>query len=131
MGTPIRYGEKLNLSLQLYDGSTSRRVFVELRDQDGTLSKSAFEIPHIDGGLFLENTETMIYGNRLLAVFTVYMPDGTTIDTNYTKSMDHYYIDSGDGYLPTDLTGSLESQTIFGDVESNDLSATLEGEVIL
>ena len=151
MSTQRKLNELLYLNLQLFDGEASlpKRVFVQLRDTTGTLTKPQFEIFHVGGGEFRETvaTEAMPNIEMLSASYFVYENDGVTLDTTYAVGKDVYMRDfsaeiidvnldakvssvgggSGASIAGIDLQAELEETTLSADISVED---TLEGEIV-
>lgn len=87
-----RVGQALNLSLQLRNGDADMplRVFVDLIDQDGVQLEPTFEIPHIDGGQFVNTTKIMPNIETLYARFKVRENDGSTVPDGHDDPVDRY-----------------------------------------
>lgn len=127
-----KLGDKLNLNLQLYDGTASlpRRVFCNLVRMDGTLVTPQFELTHVGEGEFTETTKVMTSDSILLAHYYVKLTDGVTLDTNYTVSKDVYVRDVN-GEIIAGGMSSTSVTVLSGMVEGEVLSTeTIEGTLI-
>lgn len=145
MSILVNLGDPMNLALQLFDGNSAKRVFVDLKKVDGSLLTPRFEILHSGNGLYRESTKVMPVDERINAIYYVYNLDGVTLDTDYTIAMDIYMRDltgeivednldkkiSAITFQTTQITGDLDNSDIDGEIDTSDLSGTVENSTIL
>lgn len=145
MAVKVKFGEKLYLALQLYNGVTTKRVFVDLKDTTGALKKPRFELTNAGAGVYLESSETMPTDDKITAHFYVYELDGVTLDTNYTIAVEEYLRDitgeivadnidkklSDISTAQSDIYAEIESSNIENIIESLEISGIvdIEGEL--
>lgn len=118
-----KLGDILYLNLQLYDGEARfpLRVFVTLRDDLGNIFEPPFEIFHVGGGMFRDNTKTMPATPFLTAIYTVFEVDGITPNEKYLIAEDVYVRD-----LEGEIIFTLPIQ--IANVSSIELEASISDE---
>ena len=129
MSIQRKLNEKLFLNLQLFDGEASlpKRVFVNLRDGNNNIIAAPFEIFHVSGGEFRENTEVMPNVDTVHAQYFVYEADGVTLDSAYSVGKDVYMRDFSAEIIDTNLDAKVSS--ISGGGSGNIAAAIIEGEI--
>lgn len=130
MSTQRKLSEKLFLNLQLFDGEASlpKRVFVNLKDGSNNIIAAPFEIFHVSGGEFRENTEVMPNVDTVHAQYFVYEADGVTLDPAYSVGKDVYMRDFSAEIVDLNLDAKVSS--ISGGASSGISAATIEGDLI-
>lgn len=142
MSTQRKYNEKLYLNLQLFDGAASlpKRVFVDLRDEVGSLIKPRFEIAHVGEGEFRESSELMPNVDMVSASYFVYENDGVTLDLSYAVGKDVYMRDYSAEIIDTNLdvkvstvsgggsVSNIAGLELLAEVKENDIMETSVSE---
>lgn len=128
----IKQGENLPLQLQLDDGDFSlpKRVFVRLSYPNGTLVEPLFEISHITGGDFRDDTRVMPSNDYLVAQYYVYENDGVTLDEDYiiTKDIFVQSITTVTIENNQEISGEFGFDSIIGEFDSDKIAGTIYTE---
>ena len=106
-----------------------KRVFVDLYDSAKNLLQSNVEIPHLAGGLFIDNVIAMPNVDTVIARYRVTDSDGTTPSVDHGVATDRYQnfrtlfsgIELGSSNNGQDmLIGVLEDFSLSGSIEPID-----------
>lgn len=127
MSIQRREGEKLFLSLQLYDGADSlpKRVFARVLNELGVELETNVELTHVGGGEFKENVLVMPAIDVLTVHYTVYESDGVTEAPQYQVAKDVYLRDLAGEIIVDRFSGTIASFVLEADIES----ASLAGDI--
>ena len=131
-----KLGDTLGLEVQLGDGDVrvaQTRVFADLRELDGTLIGSEFELNHVGNGKYIDTTRVMPDYDKITVTYYIRRSDGTTPSNFYNpNSLSEQFLRDLKGQLIEDSLSAIPTaQNIEGTVEDDiNLEANIQDEEI-
>lgn len=124
----LKIGQRIPISIQLFDGATDKFVKASIIKADGSaISGSPFNVPHVSGGLYSLNTQSMPNTEYISVQYKIYNDDEFTVPSeDHSDTLDVFSLaetpsgfDNISGIVSDDLiiNGYVESNTLIGTVE--------------
>jgi hypothetical protein len=120
----------ISLTTQLDDGSASlpKVVKATVRSKSGTVLLNNQVLTHIGNGLFAYSGFQMPDESVVIAQYSVYFTDGTTLDTSYTVGTDSFIRATDVGFGGTNNSGGsgtyviLDEFVVEVDIDEDDVT---------
>jgi hypothetical protein len=132
-----KVGDALGLEVQLGDGDNrvaQTRVFADLRQLDGTLIGTEFELIHVGNGKYTDETRVMPDFEKISVSYYIRRADGTTPSNFFNPNfLSEQFVKDVTGQLIEDnLSAFASSTSIEGAVDGDlELVGVVEDEDII